>query len=202
MYDEQFDDLARELGNTDTRRHVLHRLTALPIVGALVALLSQPEESDAAHPGGRLQDRKQRRRNHTRHRRKHHRDSRRHHHRRKRRHGGSGGTCVPLDQVCNLAGTACCKPAGCKPNGLPFLTTCQLECKTTDECKQQLGTDLVTCETGPSCFGGGSCCRPTICTDSNNCDNGEGTCCSTLAPGVKRCCPKGQHCAPLGGCAT
>ena len=204
MDGNRFDELARNFWELATRRRLLLRLGALPAVTAIAARFSSSEEVSAAHPGHRLQDRKQKHHDHARRRRKHRRDTKRRDNGKSGGRGnqGAGQTCVPLDQVCSLFGTKCCEPASCLSTGIPLLSTCQLDCKTTEECQRKLKTKNVHCQTtGPTgCHGGVACCRPNECATSFECDGDM--CCPTLPVGILRCCGKGQHCAPGGGCAT
>lgn len=207
---KRFDALARDVWQRATRRRILLRLAVLPVLGVVAAHFAGAEESSAAHPAHRLQDRKARKHDHARRRKKHRRDVRR---RGNGNQGGGGGgvgggggeTCVPIDQVCSgFSRIKCCEPAHCYSTASVFITTCQLYCNTTAECQQKLQTDTVECvEDQAACPGtaGTKCCRPKKCTNSGDCCD-LCSCCNTLVPSVARCCAKGQHCAPGGGCAT
>jgi hypothetical protein len=63
---DQFDVLTRDLAVVASRRRVLRRLAALPVVGALVGLVGAPEDAAAEHPVRRVQGRRDRRRQHRR----------------------------------------------------------------------------------------------------------------------------------------
>jgi hypothetical protein len=55
---DRFDDLARQLGTSASRRRLLRRIALLPVAGAVAALITGLGESEAAHPVDRARKRK------------------------------------------------------------------------------------------------------------------------------------------------
>ena len=115
-------------------------------------------------------------------------------------------TCVPLDQVCNpYSPNRCCgatlfNGTGCFPTAYPYLSVCQVPCKTTPECQSITGSVDVECVRDWGVCPIDICCRPKVCKIGTDCKGG-GPCCFTLT-GQRRCCAPGQVCATFGGCAN
>jgi hypothetical protein len=203
---ERFDDLARDLWSSATRRRLLRRLAVLPVVGATGALVVPAEESAAKHrhPNHHRSDRRKKRK--------------------KRRQGGLGAsaTCRSLDQLCSVfAGPSCCAGTACRPTAAVLVTTCQAGCTTDQDCLNQFSNSDVECVTD---FGacpefalvGQKCCRPKKCTpersmvdgttyfnsrNSQTCSHAHGVCCGTNgAAGSHNCCLPGQICLAGSGC--
>ena len=209
----RFDRLSKAVFRAGTRRRLLGLLSTAPVLASLTLLLS-PEASEATHPANRVLRRKEQRRRKAR---KQRRKERHQQQKQQKQHqsdgegGGTpaapGGTCVPLDQVCTIEVTTCCGggekpfPHQCGGTGAFVLFTCQKGCKQTVDCQRELGWEDVSCVKDDwACASrpGHSCCRPNLCSRTNQCRSG-GPCCVTLL-GEERCCAPGQTCSPFGGC--
>ena len=164
MDPDRFDQLSKTVFHAGTRRQLLGRLTTVPVLGALTALLG-PEETVAEHPANRLLQHKEQRRHKARQeRRKTAVSSRTRTEQQQQRwwwqrwwRRGSpgalgGGTCVRLDQVCSVLpfATPCCAPMQCRATATVLVATCQYPgfntaCTSTSECQQDLGFPDVEC---------------------------------------------------------
>lgn len=182
-----FDGLARSVGEASSRR-VAFSLLASIALGSVLTRLGL-EESAAKRQHGRHRG---------------HHPGKHKRNRKGKRKGGQGQStaCVPLDQACSVLGDPCCTPTTCQPTATLLVTTCQLACHSTSECQHLLNTTDVQCvHDAVACPGLTQCCRPTMCANPGGKCPGGGPCCVTLSHDP-RCCAKGQHCAPGGGCAT
>jgi hypothetical protein len=170
MDQSRFDALARDVWQSHTRRRLMGRLAILPVLSAIATLLPPPEEVDAAHPGQRLQHRKDDKRSHARRRREHRRDT-------QRRDLGAGSGDCPADK---RRGDECetdCQCRGALRCGARRLQDQRAECGQPEDPYP----DLQVC-----CLGQGDSCK------NNDCE-----CCGTLSCHLGRCRVRdGTTCAP------
>ena len=221
MDERRFDDLARMAGRGATRRGLLHLLAALPLGGALAALLDDESEAwNGAGVGGRRR-RRRRNRDHDAGERKEKRQ------RRRRRKKGQNRGCQPESPAQTCAGrcgtvtNACgaavdCGPCACQP-ACPVCHRCD---RATGQCVadptlvgQVCGApgelcrangvcacDAESCGACATCGAGGRCAnRP----DRTPCGDGEICCVGSC----RECCaaadcpePACQACSAEGRC--
>lgn len=160
MDQQRFDRLARSVWQHPTRRRVLRQVAALPAVGVLATLLPDAEGAAAAHPGQRLQHRKDGQRHDARQRKKHRRNERR------QGLGAGNANCTA-----NLRRGQVCED------------TC--ECQGAYRCgNPRLEDELLECGHAVRGSGDQVCClgQGDSCTNSNDCE-----CCGTLTCHLGRC---------------
>lgn len=203
MDQHRFDVLARTVWQHPTRRRLLRQMAVLPVLTAIATRLPLADDAEAADPDQHLKDRQDRQRLKAR-RRKERRLAE------QRRDNGTSHpsppqgaakkTCLFLGEVCSvLGGDPCCQGMTCELTAVPFLTTCQASCTSTEECVDKLGYKGVTCEADRGdCLLFEKCCRREICKSGALCPNG-GKCCLGLV-GRHSCCPPGRSCGNGGTC--
>lgn len=216
MDPSRFDALARVLSAPDSRRRVLGLLTAVPVAGGLLGILT-PEESEAA---GRRARRKKahkhgkgRRRKHGKHKKKCTPDS---------RAQTCAGRCGRVINNCQQAvdcGSCACTPAcavclTCQDQGANAPGTCIADptqqgqtCGAAGQICQADGTcacDAGSCPDCTTCGGDGVCTPCAACCDSSGvCQNGDtdaacgssGTCgtCASDSNCVSGTCTPGRY---------
>ena len=216
----RFDALARALSAPDSRRRVLGLLTAVPVVGGLLGLLSL-EETEA---GGRRKRRKTRNKRRSGSDKKHRKGK---HHKKKPCTPDAvtqtcAGKCGSVQNNCQQyvnCGSCDCDPA-CEPCFL-----CQGAAGAPGTCiPQETGTpcgDATICESGTllpqgSCNGSGTCepGTPVPCVPYTQCaGNACATSCSTdtdcvagsFCNGERQCVgdlPNGESCTHGGQCTS
>lgn len=207
MDQDRFDVLARIVWQNRTRQQLLRQIAVLPALAAISAVLPHANGTEAAGPGQHLQHRKDRQRLKARRRKEHRRSQQRRDNGTGQQHPlqGAAKTCVPLDQVCSFLGDPCCEPMKCSGTAAPLVTTCQLSCLNdthSDFCEYHLHNPDTHCGTDFGACGSVQCCRPNICKNPGGKCPGGGPCCPHPITTDHFCCKKGEHCAPLGGCAS
>jgi hypothetical protein len=173
-----FDQLITTLAAAGTRRRLLGLLSALPLVGGLVALLD-PDEVDAH---GRRHRRKKRH--------KHGKGRRRKHHRKKRCQPNSkattcAGKCGPVKNNCKK--TVDCGACACDPP-CDVCFTCQEGPTTPGTCVVDPDQQGQACgDPGQVCLPDGSCaCDASSCPACQVCDS-SGQCVADPAQDAACC---------------
>jgi hypothetical protein len=147
--DVRFDQLAKTVAGTGSRRRLLRRaLAAAPLVVGLTGLPGQVPAAEAKRRG----------------------------HRQSRGQGqgqGQGNTCKATGQICGGIGDflgTCCQPLTCYPG--PLLHACQRLCTNDNMCREAYPSTQTSCLADflacPS-LDGTKCCVPKVCVTDGDC---------------------------------
>jgi hypothetical protein len=196
---DRFDRLSKTLSTTGSRRALLHLLSALPLAGALAALLGEESAGKGRRKRrksrhGQKQNQRQQRRRHDEQRREQQRKERQNRHKKRK---------PPTPEP------------GCHPAAKA--QTCTGKCASvTDNCGLLVDCGPCTCATGchpvcQTCNSATGVCDPIAngasCDDGNACTTGE-TCSNGTCGGgtTVRCaadvCQIAGTCDPVTGCPT
>lgn len=158
MDQSRFDALAKHAWQNHTRRKLMGQMAIVPVLSAVTARLSPPAGAEAAHPGRRLQHRKEEQRRHARRRREHQRDNQR------QSLGAGSGECS-ADRRRGDECEANCDCHGALRCGTPRNRDQRAECGQDEESRSSV-----------CCLGQGDSCK------NNDCE-----CCGTLSCHLGRC---------------
>ena len=203
-----FDTLARSIAQTGTRRWLLARLAAVPLVGVLA--VGGAEDVGAERPQERLQQRTQQRNRKQRNRRRRNKNQNQNNN---QNNGGGDGGRRGAPGPCLATGKPCTQSSQCcSSNCFNFVcaaTVSQCTAGGAHIACSPLGTGCcandVDCCAGPDnqCNGAGLCCAPNCAGRQCGPDGcgGAGTC--GTCPPNSSCRPDGTCCANhLGPCTS